>query len=61
MNPFMRAMAEELKSVGGKVLAAGVERALEEVGKLTEEADRRVKKGAKRAGSIARGRAGEDD
>jgi len=55
---FARAMAglgAELSRVGGQVLAAGVARALEEVSKVTEEADRRIKRGARQATRVAHG------
>ena len=59
MNPAFKAAAREiglgLGRIGFQAMSAGIARALEEVGKLTEDVDQRVKRGARQATRMANG------
>lgn len=59
--PEMQALFGAFRQMGGRVLAAGLSKALEEAGRFTEEVDRRIKRGARQASRMANGQEPEDD
>lgn len=55
LPPELQNVILGFRRLGEKVLSAGVAKGLEELGRLTQEVDRRVKRGARQAGHVANG------